>query len=148
MRPAELQLFVLDADPAYGRAVAAALGDEPAGHEERISCTARAITAAAPLLAQAGRIVVLSVAERERTSREGLERFAAALGWGGVSVEAHLLSEGPSGAAETLLDAVREMRADLLVMGGYGHSQFRELVFGGFTRRVLKGADLPVLMAH
>ena len=38
--------------------------------------------------------------------------------------------------------------ATLLVMGGYGHARLREAVFGGFTRHVLAGADIPVLMAH
>jgi nucleotide-binding universal stress UspA family protein len=36
----------------------------------------------------------------------------------------------------------------VLVMGGYGHSRTREIIFGGFTRRILSGADLPVLLAH
>jgi nucleotide-binding universal stress UspA family protein len=38
--------------------------------------------------------------------------------------------------------------ADVLVMGGYSHSRVREVIFGGFTRRVLRAAELPVLMAH
>ncbi len=33
-------------------------------------------------------------------------------------------------------------------MGAYGHSRVREVIFGGFTRHVLTGADLPILMAH
>ena len=33
-------------------------------------------------------------------------------------------------------------------MGGYSHSRLREVVFGGFTNRILSGVDLPVLMAH
>ena len=49
--------------------------------------------------------------------------------------------------ADALLDRI-EGRAGLLVMGGYGHSRFREWVFGGFTRRVLADAPLPVLMMH
>jgi len=36
----------------------------------------------------------------------------------------------------------------LLVMGGYSHSRLRETIFGGFTRSVLNGVSLPVLMAH
>jgi len=39
-------------------------------------------------------------------------------------------------------------RADLLVMGGYGHSRLREWVFGGFTEHVLADAPLPLLIAH
>ena len=39
------------------------------------------------------------------------------------------------------------MRADLLVMGAYGHSRLRELIFGGATHHVLEHADLPVLFS-
>jgi len=51
------------------------------------------------------------------------------------------------GAPETLLSAAAE-HAALLVMGGYGRSRLREWIFGGFTRHVLQGAAVPVLMAH
>jgi nucleotide-binding universal stress UspA family protein len=51
------------------------------------------------------------------------------------------------GAADTLLSAAREQGA-LLVMGGYGHSRLREWIFGGFTQRILRQAEIPVLMAH
>jgi len=54
----------------------------------------------------------------------------------------------PHGDIETLLSAADAAQADVLVMGGYGHSRVREVIFGGFTRHVLKGADLPILMAH
>jgi nucleotide-binding universal stress UspA family protein len=47
-----------------------------------------------------------------------------------------------------MLAAAAAAKADMLVMGGYGHSRVREVIFGGFTRRVLSHADLPVLMAH
>jgi nucleotide-binding universal stress UspA family protein len=33
-------------------------------------------------------------------------------------------------------------------MGGYGHSRLREWIFGGFTRRVLREAEISVLIAH
>ena len=41
-----------------------------------------------------------------------------------------------------------EAGADLLVMGAYGHSRFREMVLGGATRGIIANAALPVLMAH
>ena len=37
---------------------------------------------------------------------------------------------------------------DLLVMGGYGHSRLRQVVFGGVTRRMLDSMTVPVLMSH
>ncbi|MGH7081740.1 MAG: universal stress protein [Acetobacteraceae bacterium] len=47
-----------------------------------------------------------------------------------------------------MLQEVARLEAALLVMGAYSHSRMREVVFGGFTRRVLGAADLPVLMAR
>jgi hypothetical protein len=41
-----------------------------------------------------------------------------------------------------------EMEADLLVMGCYGHTRLRELLFGGASRHVLAHMSLPVLMSH
>jgi nucleotide-binding universal stress UspA family protein len=49
---------------------------------------------------------------------------------------------------EILLEAASAAKADMLVMGGYSHSRMREVIFGGFTRRVLHSADLPVFIAH
>lgn len=37
---------------------------------------------------------------------------------------------------------------DLLVMGAYGHSRYREMIFGGVTRHVLRSMPVPCLMSH
>jgi nucleotide-binding universal stress UspA family protein len=52
------------------------------------------------------------------------------------------------GIADTILAQVAEERADLLVMGGYGHSRVRELLFGGVTRSILENTTIPILVAH
>lgn len=49
---------------------------------------------------------------------------------------------------EALLSLTVDRGADLLVMGGYGHSRMRETILGGVTRSVLEGMTTPVLMAH
>ena len=41
-----------------------------------------------------------------------------------------------------------DINADLIVMGAYGHSRFREAILGGATRYMLEQAKLPVFMAH
>ena len=41
-----------------------------------------------------------------------------------------------------------ETGADLIVMGGYGHSRLREFVMGGVTRTMLATMTVPVLMSH
>jgi nucleotide-binding universal stress UspA family protein len=50
--------------------------------------------------------------------------------------------------SEAVLDAVRDTRADLLVMGAYGRGRLSEIVFGGFTQRVLANTELPVFLLH
>jgi len=43
---------------------------------------------------------------------------------------------------------LNEDGADLMVMGCYGHSRFRELVFGGMSRDMLGAVKVPTLMSH
>ena len=50
--------------------------------------------------------------------------------------------------ADVLLSYAADLGADLLVMGGYGHSRVRELALGGVTRDVLRHMTLPVLISH
>ena len=66
----------------------------------------------------------------------------------GIAAEARGFETGDRSVGETLLDEGREVGADLIVLGGYGHSRTRELVFGGVTQHVLVHADIPVLLAH
>ncbi|GAB2877167.1 universal stress protein [Pseudoduganella ginsengisoli] len=54
----------------------------------------------------------------------------------------------PSGTGEALLSLAADQACDLLVLGAYGHSRFRETLLGGVTRTVLEAMTLPVLMAH
>lgn len=109
---------------------------------------ARAVGAAVSFVTKASRVIILSV-EEDATGRErSCSRLSQALRW--HNSEVMLQGLVPSGRApvETMLDAVASVRASLLVTGGYSHSRARELMFGGFTRRVLGGAKLPVLMAR
>jgi nucleotide-binding universal stress UspA family protein len=108
---------------------------------------ARALTAALPFLSIAKQIVVLTVAEDQRASEEEADRLIAGLRWHGIPVSVRNLRSEAHGAVDTLLSAAGE-HAALLVMGGYGHSRLREWIFGGFTLHALRGAEVPVLMAH
>jgi nucleotide-binding universal stress UspA family protein len=47
-----------------------------------------------------------------------------------------------------LLSLASDLGSDLLVMGCYGHTRFREILLGGVTREILRTMTLPVLMAH
>ena len=107
---------------------------------------ARAISLGMPFLASAKEVVVLSV-EENPDERDTATRLVRNLAWHGLTARHESLRPGFEGAVATLLAAAREA-ADLLVMGGYGHTRLREMVFGGFTQQVLADAPLPVLMAH
>jgi len=50
--------------------------------------------------------------------------------------------------ASTVLSYVADSNADMLVMGGYGHSRLREFVLGGVTRAILESMTVPTLMSH
>jgi len=51
-------------------------------------------------------------------------------------------------ASDALLSYASDVSADMLVVGGYGHSRLRELMLGGVTRELLEHMALPVLMSH
>lgn len=107
-----------------------------------------AVSAALPFIAQAERVIILSVDEGDSAEDRSPEHLQRALRWHNPNVLMHRLMIEARSSSDTLLRAVGRAEADLLVMGGYGHTRLREAVFGGFTRHVLERATLPVLMAH
>ena len=66
----------------------------------------------------------------------------------GVKAEVSVLARTLPRISDILARHVRDQNADLLVMGAYGHSRFREAILGGATRNMLEQAEVPVLMAH
>jgi nucleotide-binding universal stress UspA family protein len=106
----------------------------------------RAVALAMPLIERASEVVIASVEERP-DERDEIDHLARYLGWHGKTPAIRRMPAGPDGAAATLLAALAG-HADLVVMGGYGHSRLRQWIFGGFTQHVLAGAALPVLLAH
>jgi nucleotide-binding universal stress UspA family protein len=66
----------------------------------------------------------------------------------GVNAEVAVLAKTMPRVSEVLARQVRDIDAELLVMGAYGHSRFREAILGGATRDMLERAEVPVLLAH
>ncbi|WP_262268428.1 universal stress protein [Microvirga yunnanensis] len=66
------------------------------------------------------------------------------------NVVAEIVTAGSEGrpVAEIILEEARRISADLVVMGGYGHTRLREQVFGGATRDMLTASESPILVAH
>lgn len=66
----------------------------------------------------------------------------------GVTAEVSVLARSMPRVSDVLARHAMDMDADMLVMGAYGHSRFREAILGGATRNILENAVIPVLMAH
>jgi nucleotide-binding universal stress UspA family protein len=66
----------------------------------------------------------------------------------GVHAEVSVLARSLPRISDVLARHVWDQNADMLVMGAYGHSRFREAILGGATRNMLEKAEVPVLMAH
>jgi nucleotide-binding universal stress UspA family protein len=66
----------------------------------------------------------------------------------GIRAEVTVLAKSLPRVSDVLARHLRDVDADLLVMGAYGHSRFREAILGGATRNMLESAAVPVLLAH
>ncbi len=105
--------------------------------------SARALTAALPLLTAAQRVIIAHVTEEMDPTP--LTAVAGYLRRHGIVAETRLLPRHGS-VADTLGAAADAHQTDLIVLGAYGHSRAREQVFGGCTRGFLDHARVPVLM--
>lgn len=148
----ELQAALFDTDrpvlavPPGGASASAALpfGERVAIAWRNDKRTVRAVLAGLRLLSQAKQVHLLAGV------REGAPDPAipAILAEHGIAATLHVLPLGAGVFGEALLAQARFVGADLLIMGAYSHSPWRELLLGGVTRHVLAHADLPVLMRH
>ena len=66
----------------------------------------------------------------------------------GIKAEVSVLANTMPRTADILLRFAREHGNDVIVMGAYGHSRFRESLMGGATRDMLEASPIPLLMAH
>ncbi|MCR9152232.1 MAG: universal stress protein [Rhodobacteraceae bacterium] len=66
----------------------------------------------------------------------------------GAKAEVTVLAKTLPRVSDVLMRHVSDINGDMVVMGAYGHSRFREAIMGGATRNMLEQAKVPVLMAH
>ncbi len=110
--------------------------------------SAHAVSAAIPFLQGAQR-VHLAMADEEGALSTPVDALEEYLRLHGVRAPIQRHASVPAEApGDGLLSLAADVGADLLVMGGYGHSRARELMLGGASRTVLRSMTLPVLMAH
>lgn len=66
----------------------------------------------------------------------------------GIKTTIDTLASGGREAGVILRQHAIDIEAELIVMGGYGHSRTRERIFGGVTQSMMENLTLPVLLAH
>lgn len=109
----------------------------------------RAVTDAIPLLQSAQKVQVIAVNPKrnEHGSVPGAD-IGLYLARHGVRVEVKMDQGAEIDVGNELLSRAADFDADLIVMGGYGHSRLKEWVLGGVTRTILESMTAPVLMSH
>jgi nucleotide-binding universal stress UspA family protein len=109
---------------------------------------ARALGDAMPFLRRAKAVQLVMVTEHGKSEEVPGADIARHLACHQLAAEIKEIVAPHIKAADVLLSHATETGADLLVLGGYGHSRLREFVLGGVTRSVLAATTVPALMSH
>ena len=107
----------------------------------------RAIADAMPFLTRSGKTSVV-VADAHSAKSTELPDIATHLSRHGVNATIERIPVSKIDVSNTILSYAAEAGADLIVMGGYGHSRLREFILGGTTRGMLVSMTRPTLMSH
>jgi nucleotide-binding universal stress UspA family protein len=139
-----------------GRHLVLISGRLPSGSFERILLawngsreSTRAMAEALPYLLLAKTVTIVVVGDGppvDGDARSGSDAKNHLHHHGIKATLRHAKRNGSTGA--TLIEEAKRMDADLIVMGGYGHSRLHEWLLGGATRELLNNAPVPLLIAH
>ncbi len=109
----------------------------------------RAVHDAMPFLNAAKSLRIVSLNEKYADSDQcSSQALADHLTRRKLNVSVDRFEVQPSKVQTTILSIAADFGADLLVMGGYGHSRTREMFLGGVTRETFESLTVPALMSH
>jgi len=109
----------------------------------------RAVFDAIPLLRNAKDVTLFSVsADTEKEGMTPEQYMALTLNRHDIHAELVVNPKQGKGVGEAILTEATQRDCDLLVIGCYGHSRLREIVFGGVTRHILRNAKIPLFLSH
>ncbi|MDX1605653.1 MAG: universal stress protein [Candidatus Competibacterales bacterium] len=108
----------------------------------------RAVHDAMPLLQRADRVEVVTVNPGAGEGDIPTADICVHLARHGVKAEAAQVVARDIEVGDALLSRASDESIDLIVLGAYGHTRWRETVFGGVTRHLLQHMTVPVMMSH
>lgn len=109
---------------------------------------ARALGDAKPLIGACPLTFLTVGGDKQMQTDLPTEAILAAAARRGLNAGAATADKGDRDIADALQQESRALGADLLVMGGFGHSTLRRLVLGSATSGILAGPKMPVLLSH
>jgi len=109
---------------------------------------ARAVRDAAPFLARAQAISIISVNEAPAPAEASAAALTTHLARRGLAARTERMTADHVDIQPTILSIAADAGLDLIVMGGYGHSRLQERILGGVTRDMLQSMTVPTLMSH
>lgn len=111
----------------------------------------RALLGALPVLKNANKVEVVSVAKPNNGAEDAAEELDQLQQWlstKGVASVTNVIPKIGETTASALKSYYQDSSADLLVMGCYGHRRLFEWVFGGVTQDLLVNPAMPLLITH
>jgi nucleotide-binding universal stress UspA family protein len=112
--------------------------------------SARALSEAMPYLQRAKHVTVVCVVEEHNIEQDAIlgEDAVLHLAHHGIHAALRHVPLKTRDVAATLLAEAQRRDADLIVLGGYGHSRVREWLLGGVTHTLMQQSPVPLLLAH
>ncbi|OJW57049.1 MAG: hypothetical protein BGO57_03025 [Sphingomonadales bacterium 63-6] len=112
--------------------------------------SSHALRAAVPLLKRASSVELVSVEEAREAreydlpSTDGAEYLARH----GIACDLVQIPTQGGSTTDTLRQTLEARKAGYVVMGAYGRSRLREIIFGGMTRGLLADTPVPLFLCH
>lgn len=115
---------------------------------DNTAAAARALGDAKPLFADHPVTFLTIGGDKQMQADMSVDAILAAARRRGLRATATAVEKGDRDIAEALQQESAALGAELLVMGGFGHSTLRRIVLGSATSGILAGPKMPVLLSH
>ncbi|CAN7661488.1 universal stress protein [Neorhizobium sp. LjRoot104] len=100
------------------------------------------------LLLKSAHEVTIAIVDPDADDQQSAEELNAYLLRSHIDSRTDELRSDGRTIHQALDDCAHDVGADLIIMGAYGHSRIRELIFGGVTRSMLDNPKRPIFLAR